>query len=205
MRRTAKALSVILVVLGVGLGACGDRRQESEAPPSAGPAAPAEAEAPETSAAAPAAEAPPAAEPAPEPEAAEPAAPAQAEAQPAAAEQPATIEFEIYKAGFIVGVSGGKGTLHFRGRSYPLSIGGVSVGATAGISKAELMGEVRNLRQVQDIEGTYSAVQAGLTVGGGAKVTRLTNTKKVELDVRGKQMGIELSLDLNGMQISLAK
>jgi lipid-binding SYLF domain-containing protein len=139
---------------------------------------------------------------------------AQAGAQPEAAEQraaqpavehAATIEFEIYKAGFIVGVSGGRGTLHFQGKSYPVSIGGVSVGATAGISKAELIGEVRNLHSVSDIEGTYSATQAGLTVGGGEKITQLKNSRSVEMDVRGKQMGIELSLDLNGMEISLTK
>lgn len=104
-----------------------------------------------------------------------------------------------------MGVSGGRGTLHFQGKSYPVSIGGVSVGATAGVSKAELIGEVRNLRSVQDIEGTYSAVQAGLTIGGGGKITKLKNSRGVGLDVRGKQMGIELSLDLNGMEISLAK
>jgi lipid-binding SYLF domain-containing protein len=135
--------------------------------------------------------------------ASQPAAAAENAAAPTA-EHSASIEFEIYKAGFIVGVSGGRGTLHFQGKSYPVSIGGVSVGATAGVSKAELIGEVRNLRSVQDIEGTYSAVQAGLTVGGGGKITKLKNSRGVGLDVRGKQMGIELSLDLNGMEISLA-
>jgi hypothetical protein len=102
-------------------------------------------------------------------------------------------------------VSGGKGTLHYQGRSHPVTIGGVSVGATAGVSKAELVGEVENLHSLADIEGTYSAPQAGLALGGGRKVTRLENSKGVVLHVRGRQMGIELSLDLNGMQISLAR
>jgi hypothetical protein len=102
-------------------------------------------------------------------------------------------------------VSGGRGTLHFQGKAYPLTIGGVSVGASAGVSKAELIGEVHNLHRVEDIEGTYSALQAGLTLGGGEKVTRLENSRKIRLDVRGKQIGIELSLDLNGMEIRLAR
>ena len=116
-----------------------------------------------------------------------------------------TIEFSLYKAGFIVGGSGGSGTLKFKGKRYPVSIGGVSLGATIGASKAELIGEVYNLKNPSDIEGTYSAVQAGVAVAGGAKVFDLKNSKGVELKVRGKQVGLELALDLNGMQVSLKK
>ncbi|MGE5088390.1 MAG: hypothetical protein ACM3QY_04615 [Candidatus Levyibacteriota bacterium] len=116
-----------------------------------------------------------------------------------------TIEFSLYKAGFIVGGSGGSGTLKFKGKQYPVSIGGVSLGATIGVSKAELIGEVYNLKQPSDIEGTYSATQAGVAVAGGEKVFNLKNSKGVELKVKGKQIGLELSLDLNGMQVSLKK
>jgi hypothetical protein len=196
------SFSVFLVVLGVGLAACGERKELPAAPPAAEAVAPAEVPPPEQDAREPAAATPAAA---PEAATAEPPAPTGAGAEPAAAAKPTTIEFELYKAGFIVGVSGGRGTLHFQGKAHPLSIGGVSVGASAGISKAELLGEVHNLERLEDIEGTYSALQAGLTLGGGAKVTRLENSRKVRLDVRGKQIGIELSLDLNGMQISLVE
>jgi hypothetical protein len=194
--------SVLLVVLSVGLAACGDRKEVPAAQRAAEPVAPADVQAPEQERDEPAAATPPEG---PAPAIAEPPAPTPAGAEAAVPAKPTTIEFELYKAGFIVGVSGGRGTLHFQGKSYPLSIGGVSVGASAGISKAELLGEVHNLERLQDIEGTYSALQAGLTLGGGAKVTRLENSRKVRLDVRGKQIGIELSLDLNGMQISLVK
>ena len=47
-----------------------------------------------------------------------------------------TVNIEILKAGFIVGVGGGRGTLIFHGRHYPLRIGGLSFGATIGASKA---------------------------------------------------------------------
>src|SRR5215475_10024583 len=187
VRTRASALAILVVLAAL---ACGERK-EAASPPATAPAAPAPPE--------PAAEPAPAA---PEPEAAPPAA---EPAAPAAAAQPATIEFEVYKAGFIVGVSGGKGALHFEGHAYPLTIGGVSVGATAGVSKAELLGQVHNLHRLQDIEGTYTAAQAGLALGGGEKITKLQNGHGVELEVRGKQIGIEISLDLNGMQISLSK
>jgi hypothetical protein len=195
MRPTPTVTTVVLLAaLGIGLAACGDRNQGAASEAGLEQASPA----PEAESGAPPASAPAEAPP-------PPAAPAESAAEPPAAPQPTTIEFELYKAGFIVGVSGGRGTLHFQGKAYPLTIGGVSVGASAGVSKAELIGEVHNLHRVEDIEGTYSALQAGLTLGGGEKVTRLENSRKIRLDVRGKQIGIELSLDLNGMEIRLAR
>jgi len=199
MRTTHTALSLTFVLLIAGLGACGERGDESATSLATAQSAPGDAGTP----AQPAGERA-AAAPADSVAATAPAAADESAAAPAA-EHSASIEFEIYKAGFIVGVSGGRGTLHFQGKSYPVSIGGVSVGATAGVSKADLVGEARNLHSLQDIEGTYSATQAGLAIGGGDKITKLKNSRGVELDVRGKQMGIELSLDLNGMEIWLAK
>ncbi len=115
----------------------------------------------------------------------------------------ARIEMDIFKAGFIIGVSGGSGLLTFQGKGYPLSIGGVSLGATIGASKAELIGQVHNLDTPTDIEGTYIAGQAGIAAAGGAKVFELSNSKGVNLQLRGAQIGFELSLDLSGMQIKL--
>jgi lipid-binding SYLF domain-containing protein len=116
-----------------------------------------------------------------------------------------TIGLTLYKAGFIVGGSGGSGTLTFKGKQYPLTIGGVSLGATIGVSKAELVGEVYNLKSPSDIEGTYTAGQAGVAIAGGAKVAELKNSKGVVLKVQGKQVGLELALDLSGMEVSLKK
>jgi len=116
-----------------------------------------------------------------------------------------TINFTLYKAGFVVGASGGNGTLKFKGKTYPVSVGGVSLGATIGASKAELTGEVYNLKNPGDIEGAYSAVQAGVAVVGGGKVAELKNSKGVVLKVKGAQVGLELALDLSGMEVSLKK
>jgi lipid-binding SYLF domain-containing protein len=117
----------------------------------------------------------------------------------------ATIAFDIFKAGFIVGGSGGSGVLTHQGKTYPLNIGGVSLGATIGVSKAELIGEVYNLKNVNDITGTYTAAQAGFAVAGGEKVADLKNSKGVQIKVRGKQVGLALEADLSGLQIELKK
>jgi hypothetical protein len=123
-----------------------------------------------------------------------------------AEEEPsAKIQFELYKAGFVVGVSGGSGTLTYEGKDYPLSIGGISLGATIGVSKADFVGDVYNLSAPEDIEGVYSGAKAGITIAGGTKTAILKNSKGVELKVSGEQMGVELTLDLNGMSVKLKK
>ena len=115
----------------------------------------------------------------------------------------ATIEITLVKAGLIVGGSGGSGTLHYKGKAYPLSIGGVSLGATIGVTQADLTGNVYNLKDVADIEGTYTAAQASAALAGGEKRVVMNNSKGVQVDMQGKQIGAELALDLNGMKISL--
>jgi lipid-binding SYLF domain-containing protein len=125
--------------------------------------------------------------------------------QSSAMAKAATIRLQIYKAGFLVGVSGGKGVLNYRGHNYELALGGVSLGATIGASKVDLIGTVSNINDPSDIEGTYSAAEAGLAIAGGGKAARLKNSQGVVLEVSGKQMGFMFSVDLSGMQISLKK
>lgn len=117
----------------------------------------------------------------------------------------ATIAFDIFKAGFIVGGSGGSGVLTYKGKTHPLTIGGVSLGATIGVTKADLVGEVYGLKNVSDIAGTYTAAQAGFAVAGGNKVADLRNSKGVQIKVRGKQVGLALEADLSGLKIDLKK
>lgn len=114
-----------------------------------------------------------------------------------------TVRVEIAKAGFIVGVGGGRGTLVFQGRRYPLSVGGLSLGATIGVSKADLVGRAYNLRRASDIAGTYTAVGVGAAAGGGASSLRLQNARGVVLDLRGRTIGLELNANVSGVEISL--
>jgi len=115
-----------------------------------------------------------------------------------------SVHIRTASAGFIVGVGGGNGILHFRGRNYPLNVGGISIG-TIGAASADLAGRAYNLRTPADILGTYSAVGSGLAVGGGVKYARLRNQNGVVLELRGRQAGLEASLSLSGMTISAAR
>jgi hypothetical protein len=113
-----------------------------------------------------------------------------------------SVRFKITKVGFIVGVGGGSGVLTFHGKHYRLSVGGISAG-TIGAAGADLVGTAHNLRGPGDIAGTYSAVSASVAIAGGAKAVTLQNANGVVLQLHGRQVGLEASLSLSGMTISL--
>jgi hypothetical protein len=122
---------------------------------------------------------------------------------PAKAQTTGTIVVEVARAGFIVGVGGGRGVLTFQGRRYPFSVGGLSVGLTIGASKAELVGRARNLRQPSDLAGTYTAIGAGVAVAGGAQGISLQNAKGVVLELQGRRAGFDVSVGIGGVTITM--
>lgn len=124
---------------------------------------------------------------------------------PAARADTGTIRISFFKGGWIIGGAAGSGTLTFRGRRYPLSIGGLSYGLTFGGSQTNLRGRVRNIRRPSDIEGVYGAAGAGAAVVRGAQAVVLTNPKGAILELSGTQTGLIVNLDLSGLAISLQR
>lgn len=114
-----------------------------------------------------------------------------------------TIHIKILKGGWIVGASAGNGTLTLGGRSYPVSVGGLSAGLVFGGSATDFRGTVSNIRSPQDINGVYAAIGAGAVAAGGARVIQLQNSRGVVLRLRGVQVGLMVNLDLSGMTIAL--
>ncbi|MBI5129170.1 MAG: hypothetical protein HZA66_06990 [Rhodopseudomonas palustris] len=113
------------------------------------------------------------------------------------------IALTILKGGWIIGGSGGSGTLTFNGRRYPLSIGGLSYGLVFGGSKADLVGRVSNIRSASDVAGIYGAAGAGAAIGVGARAIVLRNEKGAVLELSGRQVGLIADLDLSGLAIGL--
>ena len=113
------------------------------------------------------------------------------------------IRFNVVKAGFVIGGSGGSGTLLFHGRYYPLAIGGVSWGFTFGASATDFVGTVSNIRRPSDVNGVYGAAGAGAAVGPGGGVIVLTNQNGAVLALSGRQVGLIVAADLNGLVISV--
>ncbi len=114
-----------------------------------------------------------------------------------------TLRLSFIKAGWVIGGAVGSGTLTLRGRTYPVSIGGLSYGLTFGGSQTFLEGRVRNIFQPTDIEGVYGAAGAGATIIRGPQAIILSNPKGVVLELSGRQTGLMLNLDLSGMALSL--
>ena len=113
------------------------------------------------------------------------------------------VTLTIYKAGWIIGGSGGSGVLKFHGRSYPLGVGGLDYGLVFGGSRTVLRGRVNNINQPSDVAGVYGAAGAGLAVGGGARALVLTNQKGAVLQLSGVQVGLMANADLSGLAITM--
>jgi hypothetical protein len=107
------------------------------------------------------------------------------------------------KGGFILGVGGGEGVLLFRGKKYPFTVSGMSVGFTIGASTTKLVGRALNLRGPESIEGSYGAGGAGAAVAAGAGAVQLQNGNGVILQLSGPKVGAELSAAVGGVTIRL--
>ena len=113
------------------------------------------------------------------------------------------VSLVIYKAGWIIGGSGGNGVLNFQGRRYGLSTGGIDYGLVFGGSKTVLRGRVSNIFRPSDVAGVYGAAGAGIAVGSGARAIVLTNQKGAVLELSGRQVGLMANADLSGLAITM--
>ncbi len=114
-----------------------------------------------------------------------------------------TIRLRIFKAGFFLGGSAGSGVLTFQGRSYPLTIGGLSYGFTFGASETYFHGTVSHIRRASDVAGVYAQAGAGAAAVKGAQAVVLTNQNGAVLTLTGEQNGLIVSLDLSGLALSV--
>ena len=114
-----------------------------------------------------------------------------------------TVRISFVKAGFVIGGAVGQGTLTFQGRTYRLTVGGLSYGFTFGGSQTYLHGRVSNIYRPSDIEGVYGAAGAGATVIRGPQAIVLTNQNGAVLELSGNQTGLMVNLDLSGLALSL--
>jgi hypothetical protein len=113
------------------------------------------------------------------------------------------IEFSVLKAGWIIGASGGSGTLYFHGRRFPITIGGLSAGFVFGASETHFRGTVSHIRSPYDVAGVYGAAGAGGAVGAGAQFIVLQNEKGAVLTLSGRQVGLQINADVSGLSISV--
>ena len=114
------------------------------------------------------------------------------------------VRISFLKAGWVIGGTVGSGTLTFRGRTYRLSVGGLSYGFTFGASETNFYGRVTNIRRASDVAGVYGQAGAGAALGrAGAQGVVLTNQNGAVLTLSGRQVGAIVSADLSGLALSM--
>jgi hypothetical protein len=102
-----------------------------------------------------------------------------------------------------IGFSWGSGTLIFQGKRYPLKISGFTL-ASVGITDYTAAGNVTGLRTAQDINGVFTSVAAGATLGGGGNIAAMRNQNGVVIQMTSTTAGLSLTLAAEGVRISIA-
>ena len=115
-----------------------------------------------------------------------------------------TIELSGGSVAVGIGYSWGSGKLVFQGKQYPLKVEGLSI-ADVGVSDYTATGSVYNLKKLEDFEGTYAAVTAGATVGGGVSGAVMRNQNGVLIQLSATRQGLQFTLAPAGIKISLVK
>jgi hypothetical protein len=103
-----------------------------------------------------------------------------------------------------LGVSWGGGTLTYKGKDYPISVTGISVG-DVGVTKLEASGSVYNLKKLDDFDGNYTAAAAGATLAGGASAVAMKNQNGVKVNLVATTQGVKIVLGGGGVDMKIKK
>jgi len=105
-----------------------------------------------------------------------------------------TVEIEQVQVAFIGSGNVGGGTLHFAGRSYRFSVGGLGVGGF-GVSKMQAYGDVYNLKELRQFPGAYIQARYGMAAGNqGSGEMWLENPQGVKISLRTRRSGLAVSM-----------
>ena len=113
-----------------------------------------------------------------------------------------TLTLESKSVAVGIGFSWGHGTLRCKGKSYPFKVDGLSVNAV-GASRSDATGYVYNLKNVKAFEGTYTAIEAAGTLGGGKGITSMKNGNDVRITLHSTRQGLEAKAAPEGVKITL--
>lgn len=126
-------------------------------------------------------------------------------AQQAAVERPdATIDFSGGTFALGIGFSWGGGTLHYKGKDYPIKVSGMSLGKV-GATKATARGNVYNLKRLRDFDGNYTSTGVGMTLAGGRSATAMKNQHGVKVAAYSTTKGLDVTIGGAGVDMSIKK
>ncbi len=101
-----------------------------------------------------------------------------------------------------IGFSWGKGTLIYKGKDYPISVNGLSLGKV-GITSATASGDVYHLKKLEDFDGNYTGVGAGMTLAGGRSAVTVKNQNGVRIRLISTNRGVDVSVAKGGVEMKL--
>jgi hypothetical protein len=130
-----------------------------------------------------------------------------AQAQPPASEKAppdAILKLSGKSVAAGVGFSWGSGTLSYKGKEYPVSVSGLTVGAV-GVASVTATGNVWNLSKLEDFDGNYTGTGAGAAVGGGSSVLALRNSGGVGIEMITTTKGVNLAVAAGGVTLKIKK
>jgi hypothetical protein len=103
-----------------------------------------------------------------------------------------------------IGGSWGTGTLTYKGKEYPISVNGLSLGKV-GLSKVTARGEVYNLKKLANFDGNYTSAGAGMTLAGGRSAVAMKNQNGVKVGLLSTTKGFDISAGGAGVEMKLKK
>jgi hypothetical protein len=111
------------------------------------------------------------------------------------------ISIESNSIALAVGVNWGDGRLIFKGKHQLFAVNGLTL-VDIGIAKASAVGEVYDLTDISQFEGTYLAGEAGFDLAGGIA---MRNKNGVVMHLRGDSEEALLQLAPSGVTIKFRK
>ena len=115
-----------------------------------------------------------------------------------------TVAIDETQFAFILGGSVGGGKLMFEGQEYPFKVGGLTAGANVGVSKMSAAGEVYDLTDIAKFPGTYTKLEASITLGGGVGGLQLKNENGVIMRLESRTQGLQLNVgSASGISVTM--
>ena len=106
-----------------------------------------------------------------------------------------------------IGFRWGGGTLSYKGKDYPVKVNGLSIGKV-GMTGVSAVGEVFNLKHLQDFNGHYNVGAQGtrgVTIAKGKAGTLMTNQAGVIVRLAATQTGLDVNATGGGVDMQIQR
>ena len=106
-----------------------------------------------------------------------------------------------------IGFRWGSGTLSYKGKDYPVKVNGLSIGKV-GMTGVSAIGEVFNLKHLQDFNGHYNVGAQGtrgVTIAKGKAGTLMTNQAGVIVRLAATQKGLDVNATGGGVDMQIQR